>query len=181
MARNGSNTKVNSYRQNGASAPSSSGSPSPTYKPLPTFIRLFFYGLHGFFDEIVFTAIYEIIYGIPDARLLGYTSLYSFFIYSTGSYIIEQLYLFLWVKHGISTVPRIMLYVCVAFIWEFSFGLILRQFDACPWDYSDRALNFMGLITLTYAPGWAFLGFWQDRLSVYLLNLRIVPDHQKVM
>ena len=143
MARNGRTTKVNSYKQNGSPSPSSPTDSMTTYKPLPTFIRLFFYGLHGFFDEIVFTAVYELIYGIPDARLLGYTSLYSFIIYSTGSYVIEQLYLFLCVKHGIPAVPRIAIYVCVAYIWEFTFGLILRQFDACPWDYSDRALNFM--------------------------------------
>ena len=53
------------------------------------------------------------------------------------------------------------LYVVIAFSWEFTTGLILRQFDACPWDYSHYPYNFMGLITLEYAPGWLFLAFLQ--------------------
>ena len=175
MARTGRTSRMNGPKQNGTTQPASD------YKPLPTIARLFFYGLHGFFDEVLFTAMYEIVYGNPDARLIGYTSIYSFFIYSSGSYVIEQLYLFLWVKHGVPTAARIVIYVCVAYLWEFGFGLVLRQFDACSWDYSDRALNVMGLITLTYAPFWAFLGWWQDRLSIYLLNLRIVPNSKKLV
>ena len=43
------------------------------------------------------------------------------------------------------------------YLWEFSAGLLLRQFGACPWDYSPFDFDFFGLITLEYAPAW-FIG-----------------------
>ena len=33
-------------------------------------------------------------------------------------------------------------------------GWVLRQFDACPWDYTEFDGDFMGLVTLEYAPFW---------------------------
>ncbi|XP_071784104.1 transmembrane protein 229B-like [Asterias amurensis] len=150
-----------------------------SYQPLPVIARLFFYGMHGFLDEIVFTALYDIlVHGKPNYQLVGYSSIYSFFIYGSGSYIIERIYVNL--RHRVQLGVRIAIYVCVAFLWELSAGLILRQFDACSWDYSDRSLNFLGLITLTYAPCWALCGLWQDCLSRYLLNLRVVPTSMKL-
>ncbi|XP_033114654.1 transmembrane protein 229B-like [Anneissia japonica] len=140
-------------------------------RPLSFLHRFLAYGMHGFFDEIVFTALYQLVIESFDPRFIGYTSLFSFIIYGTGSSIIESLFLRLQARH-VPCVIRIFLYVLVAFIIEFSFGLILRQFDACSWDYSDRPLNFMGLITLTYAPGWALLGYWQEIFSSFLLSLR---------
>ena len=110
--------------------------------------------------------------------MIGYTSIYSFFIYGSASYAVERLYVRL--RHRVPLAPRIALYVCVAYTWELASGLVLRQFDACSWDYSDRALNFMGLITLTYAPCWALCGLWQDVLTRYLLNLRVVPPQMRL-
>ncbi|XP_006820811.1 transmembrane protein 229A-like [Saccoglossus kowalevskii] len=144
-------------------------------KPLPAYMRLFFYGLHGFFDEILFTAIYDYIFLNPDPRLIGYTSIYSFVMYGSCSLLVERLYVYLWYRHRVATAIRVLIYVIIAFTWEFVFGLVLRQFNACSWDYSDRSLNLMGLITLTYAPGWALLALWQDVIAELLLKLRILP------
>ena len=141
-------------------------------KPLPAVARFFFYGLHGLFDEIVCTALFDLfLHPYGNARLKGYSTIYSFFIYGSCSMFVERMYVFLCLKHGIKMHIRILLYVLVLYIWEFSFGLVLRQFDACSWDYSHYDYNFMGLITLEYAPG--FLCVWQDLLFVFLLSLSI--------
>lgn len=50
---------------------------------------------------------------------------------------------------------RGVIYVAWSFSWEFSTGLFLRQFDACPWDYASYfSGHFMGLITAEYVPVW---------------------------
>lgn len=143
-------------------------------KPLPAVARFFFYGLHGLFDEIVFTALFDLfLHPHGNAHLKGYSTIYSFFIYGSCSMFVERMYVFLCLKHGIKIHIRILLYVLVLYIWELSFGLVLRQFDACSWDYSHYDYNFMGLITLEYAPGWAVLCVWQDLLFDFLLSLSI--------
>ena len=143
-------------------------------KPLPAVARFFFYGLHGLFDEIVFTALFDLfLHPHGNAHLKGYSTIYSFFIYGSCSMFFERMYVFLCLKHGIKMHIRIPLYVLVLYIWELSFGLVLRQFDACSWDYSHYDYNFMGLITLEYAPGWLILSVWQDLLFDFLLSLSI--------
>ncbi|XP_077993231.1 transmembrane protein 229A-like [Glandiceps talaboti] len=145
-------------------------------EPIPWYIRFFIYGIHGIFDEVFFTAIYDYIFLKPDLRLMGYTSLYSFFMYGFSSFIMERLYVILWYKHGVGVPLRVTLYVFLAYSCEFTCGTILRQFDACSWDYSDRALNVMGLITFTYIPVWSTLALFQDVLAEYILNLRVMPS-----
>ena len=143
-------------------------------KPLPAVARFFFYGLHGLFDDIVFTALFDLfLHPHGNAHLKGYSTIYSFFIYGSCSMFVERMYVFLCLKHGIKMHFRIPLYVLVLYIWELSFGLVLRQFDACSWDYSHYDYNFMGLITLEYAPGWLILSVWQDLLFDFLLSLSI--------
>jgi hypothetical protein len=143
-------------------------------KPLPAVARFFFYGLHGLFDEIVFTALFDLfLHPHGNTHLKGYSTIYSFFIYGSCSMFVERMYVFLCLKHGIKMHIRIPLYVLVLYIWELSFGLVLRQFDACSWDYSHYDYNFMGLITLEYAPGWLILSVWQDLLFDFLLSLSI--------
>lgn len=57
-------------------------------------LRLFFYGLHGFFDEILFTSLFNFVESnFQDLRFRGHSSLWSFFMYGFGSFVIERLYL----------------------------------------------------------------------------------------
>ncbi|XP_076073934.1 transmembrane protein 229A-like [Mytilus galloprovincialis] len=143
-------------------------------KPLPAVARFFFYGLHGLFDEIVFTALFDLfLEPHGNAQLKGYTTIYSFFIYGSCSLAVERLYVYLYLKHGIPWYTRTAIYLLVLYTWELSFGLVLRQFDACSWDYSHYDYNFMGLITLEYAPGWIVLCLWQDVIADFLLSLSI--------
>ncbi len=127
----------------------------PENQGLPVSSKLVFYGLVGFFTEVVFTAIWLFIdpkyeYGWT---LHGYTSLWSFPMYSISIYVMEIMFLHLKNK---PLILRILAYVCWTYTWEFTTGLILRQINACPWNYSSYTrFNLFGLITLDYAPLWS--------------------------
>ncbi len=148
---------------------------SPTQgRPLPGFVRFYIYGIQGFCDEIVFTALLNFI-STGNTTFKGHSSLSSFFIYGLYSLIIEHVYVFLYHKHRTKWYFRFLLYLVLIYTWEFISGWILRQFDACPWDYSDYSYNFMGLVTLEYAPAWLFANWLLEQLSEYLLTLRSMP------
>jgi uncharacterized membrane protein len=106
-------------------------------------------------------------------ELKGHSAISSFFMYGTCSFCVEQLYVFLYYKHNIGWYIRRPLYVLIAYSWELSWGLLLRYFDACPWDYSHYRFNFLGLICLEYAPVWCFAGWCQDQFADYLLHVRV--------
>ncbi|XP_033744840.1 transmembrane protein 229A-like [Pecten maximus] len=143
-------------------------------KAVPAWARFYFYGMHGLLDEIVFTALFDMVFEPSGNRSLkGHSSIFSFFIYGSCSFLVEQLYVFLYLKHGVPRYIRLVLYLCILYTWEFSTGLLLRQFGACSWDYSHYTYNLMGLITLEYAPGWLILCFLQDVFADFLLCLSI--------
>lgn len=127
----------------------------PKNQGLPIVSKLMFYGLIGFFTEVVFTAVWMFIDPKYEAAwtLHGYTSLWSFPMYGISIYIMENMFLRLHDKH---LLIRIIAYVCWTYTWEFTTGMILRQFNACPWNYSGYTkYNVNGLITLDYAPLWS--------------------------
>lgn len=123
---------------------------------LPFASKLMFYGLCGFFVEVLFTATW---YFVDSARyhhgwkLHGCTSVWSFPIYGFSFYVVEKMFIALDDKTSIFL--RGLVYLVWTYIWEFSTGLLLRQFNACPWDYNGYTyFNVMGLITFDYAPLW---------------------------
>lgn len=143
-------------------------------RPLPSVLRFYVYGLQGLLDEILFTAVFDVLFHTSgNPQLKGYTTLFTFFIYGSCSFFVERLYVFLYLKHGIKWYFRFPLYMVILYSWELFSGLVLRQFDACSWDYSHYPLNFMGLITLVYAPLWLVLCILQDFVADFLLSLRI--------
>ncbi|KAM4615638.1 transmembrane protein 229A [Polymixia lowei] len=137
---------------------------------LPGLARFVFFGMHGFLDEVIFTSVFNLVEK-SDPTLSGHTSLWSFLMYGSCSFVVEKLYLHLHFRRGWGTWQRLPMYVCFIYTWEFSWGLALRQFDACSWDYSHYPHNFMGLITLLYLPGWVCLSLYQDVLSNVLLRV----------
>ena len=144
-------------------------------RPLPALFRFYFYGIQGFCDEIVFTSLLHF-YQSGNWALKGDSAISSFFIYGTICFFVERLYVWLYYSYGFAWYLRMPLYMCILYSWEFTTGFILRQFNACPWDYSHYTYNFMGLITLEYAPGWLILCALQDIFAEFLLRLRILPD-----
>lgn len=123
---------------------------------LPLVSRLILYGLCGLFAEVMFTATWYFVDSVKYRhgwKLHGCTSVWSFPIYAMSSLVVERMFLFL--NGKTSLVVRGFLYVLWTYVWEFFTGLILRQFNACPWDYTGYThFNIMGLITLDYAPLW---------------------------
>ncbi|XP_046951198.1 transmembrane protein 229A [Lynx rufus] len=141
---------------------------------LPDLLRFLFFGMHGFLDEIFFTFFFNLL-GQGDGATSGHTSLWSFFIYGSCSFVVEKLYFHLHCSRGWSAWKRVPIYVIFVYVWELSWGLGLRMCGACSWDYSHYPLNFMGLITLMYLPGWIFLSVYQDLLSNVLWRVQYLP------
>ena len=137
--------------------------------------RFLFFGLHGLLDEIVFTSFHDFILVRPDYALRGHSSVWSFFIYGSGSLLVEYMYK-RYCLRNLSIFIRGIAYISIAFFWEFSTGLFLKQFSACPWDYTHKDFDFMGLITLDYAPFWCLAGFYQEYLTEFLDSLRMVKS-----
>ncbi|XP_076448345.1 transmembrane protein 229A-like [Babylonia areolata] len=145
-----------------------------TLSPLPFWARFYFYGMHGLLDEIVFTALFDLVFEPEGNRQLkGYSTLSSFFIYGSCSFVMESCFIYC-TKRGYPVSVRLAMYVLAAYLWEFTSGLVLRQLGACSWDYSHYPLNLLGLVTLVYAPGWLFLGLLQDYMYRYLFSLHVV-------
>lgn len=142
----------------------------PRPNGLSDVVRFMFFGMHGFLDEVVFTSVFNL-FEKADGALMGHTSLWSFFMYGSCSFVVEKLYMHLHFRRGWGTWRRLPIYICFIYAWEFSWGLALRQCGACSWDYSHYPLNFMGLVTLLYLPGWVCLSLYQDVLSNVLLRV----------
>lgn len=142
---------------------------------LPGFARFLFFGMHGLLDEVLFTSVFSLVEK-SDWSLRGHTSLWSFLMYGSCSFVVEKLYLHLHFGRGWGTWRRLPIYVCFIYTWEFCWGLLLRQFHACSWDYSHYPHHLMGLITLLYLPGWLCLSLYQDVLSNVLLRIQRSED-----
>ncbi|KAK7487106.1 hypothetical protein BaRGS_00021601, partial [Batillaria attramentaria] len=114
--------------------------------------RFYIYAIHGYASEVMFTAIWEFVVNF-NWKLPGVTSIWSFPIYGVSVLVIEQMYLVM-EPNKVPLPLRVLVYTMWTYCWEFSTGLFLRQFDACPWDYTPFEGDFMGLITLEYLPLW---------------------------
>lgn len=137
--------------------------------------RLLIYGMLGFAYEIVFTSLWEFAAtNFTDLKFKGCSSLWSFFIYGTCSLCGEQV--FVHTGKRLSAFWRGLIYVQMAYTWEFLGGLFLNQFSARTWDYTHYKYDVMGLITLEYAPLWFFSGLFQEFFYEYLLTLSLPPS-----
>ncbi|KRX89277.1 Transmembrane protein [Trichinella pseudospiralis] len=149
----------------------------PETRRIPAVLRFYIYALHGLATEIVFTALFEIVINGGNRKLHGLTSIWAAFIYGFTMLTGELVYLSL--QDRCSLLVRGFFYLIWAYIWEFrqafffenkiqifSTGLLLRQFDACPWDYGHYPGQFMGLITVVYAPFWYVAGLLTEILLI---------------
>ncbi|XP_064095573.1 transmembrane protein 229B-like [Macrobrachium nipponense] len=151
----------------------------PSYTTLPepelnVWLRLYIYGIHGFLIEIFFTAAWEFALH-QDWALTGCTSVWSLFIYGVGTLVGEKFY-----RRFHATVPlliRGLVYVAWIYLWEYTTGRILRMYDACPWDYTERRYNVHGLITLEYFPAWYTASILTEQLIIHnVLFLSLCPQ-----
>lgn len=130
---------------------------------LSIFVRFYIYAIHGYFTEVMFTAGWEFVVSV-NWKFPGCTSVWSLLIYGASTLVIERMYLLL--KDHCPVLIRGVIYTSWIYTWELSTGYILKQFDACPWDYSPFEADFMGLVTLEYLPAWYILSIMSEQILI---------------
>ncbi len=115
-------------------------------------------GIAGWCLEIFWTGFGSLL--SLDRKMTGTTSLLMFPIYGLAA-CFKPIYNFL---KNRSTILRGGVYTVIIFTAEYCFGLLLRSFEMCPWDYSGTKYNVNGLIRLDYAPAWFLAGLIMERI-----------------
>ena len=131
--------------------------------------RFTIYGMNGIATEVLYTALWDFV-AKGNWKWIGVSSSWAFVIYGLSCLFIEYLKPIL-VKSNIKLPFRAFIYMIWIFLWEFSTGFLLKQFDACPWDYSEWFnWNIMGVITLEYAPLWYCASIFSEQYVIRLTN-----------
>lgn len=123
--------------------------------------RLYFWGVHWIFAEVVLTSLWGFV-ETGSWRLMGVSSVWSFLVYGLGTLLVAEPGHNILVSYRVPLLARCMIYVvfmrCVIYVvftytWEFSCGLIVEcLFD---WDKSEEFSSYiMGLIVMEYIPVW---------------------------
>jgi len=139
---------------------------------LSNWMRFFIYGAYGVCFEIIFTGIkHWIASGYKDWSFRGKSYIWMFPIYGLLVFFFEPIHNALresfWLARG-------LLYVAGLYVVEFSAGWLLRKVTGnCPWDYTGKKYNFMGLIRWNYAPIWFFFTMAAEPLHDLLMRIRI--------
>ncbi|CAG7826444.1 unnamed protein product [Allacma fusca] len=131
---------------------------------LSIWLRLYIYGLHGYFIEVSFTAVFDFVLN-RDWKLAGCSSIWSLGIFGSYGLAMEKLSFYLRRKNVPIWIRGIM-YVLMTYAWEFTSGTILTYLNACPWDYSEFSYNIGGVITLEYAPLWLMGALISERILI---------------
>uniref|UniRef100_A0A1E1X6R5 Putative conserved plasma membrane protein n=1 Tax=Amblyomma aureolatum TaxID=187763 RepID=A0A1E1X6R5_9ACAR len=155
---------------NPTGGPTGSGKITP-WRPLSLACRLYLYALHGYFIEVTFTAVWNLV-ASGSLELRGHSSVWSLVIYSVSCVAMENINGLLQ-RHGFALSTRALAHTCWIYAWEFTTGLVLRAMGWCPWDYSDFRYNVAGLVTLEYAPLWFLCGV--------LFEVLMVPNVKKLV
>ena len=55
-------------------------------------------------------------------------------------------------------------YAFLIYTIEYTTGVILKKYRACPWDYSKSKFNIKGVIRFDYAPAWFLTGLIFEKI-----------------
>ena len=122
------------------------------------------FGVLGWCAEILWTGFCSFLMG--DASLTAQTYLWMFPIYVRAGvcmplFLAFRRYCPLWQRAGVD--------VFAIFTVEFITGWLLQVMTGiCPWDYGDSFFSVRGFIRLDYAPLWAILGLFFERVALFL-------------
>ena len=105
-------------------------------------------GLFGWCLECFWTGLDAVRSRKKDKRLFCRTSVWMFPIYGMAAFI-PAVYKKIKSK---SAMFRGIIYASAIFGCEYTSGLLLKRYNACPWDYSKAKYNYKGVIRLDYAP-----------------------------
>lgn len=115
-------------------------------------------GLTGWCMEILFTAFDS--FRRRELQLVGRTSIWMFPIYGLASVIGP-------ISKHLKDLPALWrgsIYTVGIYLTEFTTGSLLSFLQICPWDYSQAALNYKGLIRFDYAPLWFMAGLFFEKI-----------------
>lgn len=115
-------------------------------------------GSIGWCLEVFWTGCHALFH--KDPTLKGHSSIWMFPIYGCAALIGP-------ISKRLAKVPaffRGSLYTVGIFAAEYSTGMVLKHFQACPWDYSKAPLNYQGVIRLDYAPVWFITGLFFEKI-----------------
>ena len=122
------------------------------------------FGVLGWCAEILWTGFCSFLMG--DASLTAQTYLWMFPIYGLAGMCMP---LFLAFRRYWPLWQRVGGYVFVIFTVEFITGWLLQVMTGiCPWDYGESFFSVSGFIRLDYAPLWAILGLFFERVALFL-------------
>ncbi len=149
--------------------------PFSKYKRGHTIFMIIVFSCLGITTEVVFTAFQNLINntapcGKPLSSLAGDSYVWMIFIYALipilGHYFYDRIKVY-------NIIYRLIIYVLLIYIVEFSAGFILQTIlGSCPWKYTSGC-HIMGLIRLDYFPAWALFCWLVERLYVYM-NDRVI-------
>ena len=142
---------------------------------LPWQQRLYFWGVHGVFAEVIFTAMWEWFAGGGAWSLKGFSSAWSFLTYGLGTFLLAEPLHRRLLSSRVPLPARLLVYVAGTYVWEFSCGLVLGYWGACPWDYSQFTYNLYGVITMEYAPFWALAGLYFEMIMHCMVSVEPLP------
>ena len=125
---------------------------------MPLFKLFLHCGIAGWCFEILYTSFKML--QRRDFRLTGTTSLWMFPIYGLAAVIGP-------VSKYLKDFPALWrgsIYTVGIYFTEFTTGSLLSKLQICPWDYSQAALNYKGLIRFDYAPLWFLAGLFFEKI-----------------
>ena len=124
------------------------------------------FGVLGWCAEILWTGFCSFLMG--DASLTAQTYLWMFPIYGLAGMCMP---LFLAFRRYCPLWQRVGVYVFAIFTVEFITGWLLQVMTGiCPWDYGESFFSVRGFIRLDYAPLWAILGLFFERVALFLVE-----------
>lgn len=131
------------------------------------FQKFFIYGIIGLFLEVLWTGFNSLL--SLDYTLMGHSSIIMLPIYGLTVFL-EPLFEKL---KKYSLVYRGIIYSVLILSCEFITGYILKSFNICPWDYTNKGINIMGIIRIDYMPLWFCAGLFFERIYTEFLCISL--------
>ncbi len=116
-------------------------------------------GLYGWCMECLWTGIASM-RKHTDKKLSCHTSVWMFPIYGMAACLSPVCK----ILKNRNALLRGGVYTLIIFSAEYTSGVFLKKYGACPWDYSKAKLNYKGVVRLDYAPAWFLAGLFFEKV-----------------
>ena len=116
-------------------------------------------GILGWTIEILWTGLQA--FRIRNLKLIGRSSLWMFPIYGSADLLTPLMQRLKTTNHT-PLIKRGLIYMSLIYLGEYLSGILLKQKNLCPWDYSHTPYHYQGVIRLDYAPLWFLVGLFLE-------------------